>query len=169
MSCHILCKIVIVTKLPLGCILLVANPSSVGSHSGILKDTDQPHAHRRMIKAKKSKSNAHTASKVVIHPLKMKGNVLSMASTSLLNRLRKRPVGVVSKNAMGKRSTLLMSAECSTDEACNVHKANMTEATITVVAVVDNTQKEKTNSRDRKPTTRDKTRLFTNDRLSLST
>ena len=99
----------------------------------------------------------------------MKGNVLSMASTSWLNRLRTRPVGVVSKNAMGKRSTLLMSAECSTDEACNVHKANMTEATITVVAVVDNTQKEKTNSRDRKPTTRDKTRLFTNDRLSLST
>ncbi len=68
------------------------------------------------------------------HPRRMYVSVLSTASTSLLKRFSSRPVGVVSKWAMGSRSTAASSAACSTDAARSTDADISTAAAITDAA-----------------------------------
>lgn len=81
-----------------------------------------------------SKINS-TCNAVVIQPRKMNGNVLSKTSTSLLKRLSSRPVGVVSKNTIGRRRTSPIRRICKVLAARNVARPSRTEATIITKAI----------------------------------
>ena len=66
--------------------------------------------------------------KVVLTQLRNSvGRVSSTVSTSCENRFRMRPVGVVSKNAMGDRSMFLSMLKCMTREARTEQIATLME------------------------------------------
>lgn len=67
----------------------------------------------------------------MIQPRRMNGNVLSRVSTSFEKRFKRRPTGVVSKNAIGKRRTSRTRRSCSTIAAWRTARASNAEAPIT--------------------------------------